>query len=114
MPTYMENGFIKVYEFPIRDSLIFYRKSMAVSWFDKEIQSFLLSWGVIFPMNSIPIRLLTYHGNINRVQFGTCDEDGIVFERPTEDNTMDVCAIDGLISALQIAKKEVENINGSL
>lgn len=114
MTTYVENGYVKVYEFPIRDSLIFVRKNMAVSWFDDEIQTFLLSWGVIFPINSIPIRLLTYHGVVNIVQFGTCDEDGIVFERPTEDNTVDVCAIDGLISALQTAKKEAEKKNGSL
>lgn len=114
MPTHMENGNIEVYEFPIRDALIFVRKSMAVSWFDDEIQTFLMSWGVIFSMNSVPIRLLTYHGAINMVQFGTYDEDGIVFERPTEDNTVDVCAIDGLISALQAAKQEVEKKNGSL
>lgn len=114
MLAHMENGYIEVHEFPIRDALIFVRKNVAVSWFDDKIQTFLLSWGVIFPMNSIPIRLLTYHGVVNMVQFGTCDEDGIVFERPTEDNTVDVCAIGGLISALQIAKKEAEKKNGSL
>lgn len=108
MPDYLENGFVKVIDFPIRESLIFYRKTMSVSWWDEKIQTFLNSWDVIFPLNSIPIRLLKYHGSVNRIQFGTCDEDGIVFERPTEDNTVDVSAIDGLICALQKAKKKIE------
>lgn len=104
----LENEHIKVFDFPIREALFFVRKDFGISWWDKEIQIFLRSWGVIFPPNSIPIRLLTYRGIINRIQFGTADEESISFERPTEDNTMDIIAIDGLIEALQIAKQEIQ------
>lgn len=104
----LENEHIKVFDFPIRESLFFIRRDLDISWWDEEIQTLLLSWGVIFPPHSIPIRLLTYNGNINRIQFGTADEEGIGFERPTEDNTMSIDAIDGLIKALQVAKQEIQ------
>lgn len=103
----LENEHVRVFDFPVRESLFFMRKDLGTSWWDEEIQTVLHSWGVIFPPNSIPIRLLTYRGTINRIQFGTADEEGISFERPTEDNTMNVIAIDGLIEALQVAKQEI-------